>query len=378
MKRKTLGKISVVQISLLLITGIGLKNHVMIIPALIQSAGRDGWLSIILAFILISLWGFLLIYIYNGTGRGHLFSWLDRHIGTWPTTLLKVMISLYLVFLAFTTSKEMTAWTKVAYLVNTPSVFLIILFTILCALMASTSLQSLAITNVFLLTIIVILGWFVGISNMHFKDFSLLRPVLEQGMGPVFSGTIYTLSGAIELMMVLFLSHKVHGSINYKALAINAFLLSFLTAGPFIGAITEFGPVEASKQTFPAYEEWSILTLGRFIEHVDFFSIYQWLSGAFIRVSLLLYISAEVYQIKKKRTQLLLLSLYGFLIIVCVLWPVSDMTFYTLSEKIFMPLTLWFFLALSIIFGLIVWIVNGIEGGSGNAQKKSEPETGRS
>ena len=47
-------------------------------------------------------------------------------------------------------------------------------------------------------------------------------------------------------------------------------ILVGLTLGPLIGAITEFGPNEATKQRYPAYEEWGLVTIGRYIEHLDF------------------------------------------------------------------------------------------------------------
>lgn len=377
MKQQTLGEISIVQMSLLIVTGIGLKDHVTIIPALIQSAGRDGWLSIILSFVLTVIWGFLLIYIYNGMGRGNLFNWLDQSIGKWPARVFKLMISLYSVFLAATTAKEMIVWTKVTYLLTTPAFFLILMYILLCIFMASTSLQTIAMVNVLLLTIILVLGFFVGFSNMQFKDFSLLKPVLEHGITPVFSGTVYGLSGMVELIMIIFLAHRIHGVVQYKAIVINAFLLAFLTAGPFIGAIAEFGPGEASKQIFPAYAEWSIISLGRFIEHMDFFSIYQWLSGAFIRVSLLMYISAEVYQIKKDKKKIALLSFYGLLIVIFVLLPVNDMDFYAISKRLLIPLTTWFFLILSIILGGIVFVTNRTKKSGGNGPRKAGKKTAK-
>ncbi|WKB34747.1 hypothetical protein QS257_12515 [Terrilactibacillus sp. S3-3] len=64
--KQTLGEISIVQMTILIVTGIGLKVHVTLIPALIQSAGRDVWLSVIFMYVLVSIWGFLLVYIYNG------------------------------------------------------------------------------------------------------------------------------------------------------------------------------------------------------------------------------------------------------------------------------------------------------------------------
>ncbi|WKB37318.1 GerAB/ArcD/ProY family transporter [Terrilactibacillus sp. S3-3] len=285
---------------------------------------------------------------------------------------LKLMISLYIVFLAATTAKEMIAWTKVSYLATTPAFFLILIFVVLCIFMASTSLQTLAMVNVLLLSIILVLGHFVGISNMQFKDFSLLKPVLEHGMIPVFSGTLYAMSGGVEIIVLLFLAHKIHGVVQFKTIVINALLLVYLTMGPVIGAIAEFGPEEASKQVFPAYAEWSIISLGRFVEHMDFFSFYQWLSGSFIRVSLLMYISAEVYQIKKEKKKVFLLSFYGVLIMVFVLWPVNDMDYYALSKKIFIPLTFWFFFILSIILGCIVFYHESNEEGKQERAQKNQ------
>ena len=80
----------------------------------------------------------------------------------------------------------------------------------------------------------------------------------------------------VELLLLLFLQHKVPQPIRYKHLAVAGILLTGLTIGPLIGAITEFGPVEASKQRFPPYEEWGIASLGKFIEHIDF---YLFISG---------------------------------------------------------------------------------------------------
>ncbi|WP_142303724.1 hypothetical protein [Neobacillus soli] len=44
--------ITVFQLILLSMTAIGLKNHVIIISPLIQTAGRDSWLSVIVSLFL--------------------------------------------------------------------------------------------------------------------------------------------------------------------------------------------------------------------------------------------------------------------------------------------------------------------------------------
>ena len=44
-------RISIVQISLLIMTAIGLKNHVTVIPHLLAASKRDAWISVIFALI---------------------------------------------------------------------------------------------------------------------------------------------------------------------------------------------------------------------------------------------------------------------------------------------------------------------------------------
>lgn len=51
-----------------------------------------------------------------------------------------------------------------------------------------------------------------------------------------------------------------------------------LTLGPLMGAIAIFGPFEAARMRFPAYEEWRLVTFGHFLEHIDFFPYINGLS----------------------------------------------------------------------------------------------------
>ncbi len=104
--------------------------------------------------------------------------------------------------------------------------------------------------------------------------------------------------------MLLFLQHQYKDRIRWYHFGIMLFILMGLTLGPLIGAITEFGPVEAAKQRYPAYEEWGLVSIGRYIEHLDFFSIYQWLTGTFIRVSFMLYIVADLLKMTSKPKQI--------------------------------------------------------------------------
>ncbi|MEW5549550.1 endospore germination permease [Peribacillus frigoritolerans] len=355
---KKSGKISTVQLSLIVITAVGLKNHVTILPHLLPSAKRDGWISVLLALGLILIWCLLLFYIHKSTGQTNIFVWVETNIGMASGKILSIATSIFFASLAAVSLKEMIVWTKVSYLPITPPILEIILFTGLCFFLASTNIQTIVITNTFVLTAVIVFGIFVAIANIQFKDFSLLKPIMENGWSPVVSGMIYPLSGLIELIVILFMQQKVHGQLKFKVFTLNAIILTWLILGPLIGSITEFGPLEASRQKYPAFEQWGLVTLGRFIEHLDFLSIYQWLTGAFIRVSFFLFLSLEVLSIKKKRSKTILLLAYSILLIVANAYSFSDVILYHIIGAFVMPITFWFFLAVSILLSIFVFSSN--------------------
>ncbi|USK71227.1 GerAB/ArcD/ProY family transporter [Peribacillus asahii] len=350
--------ISIVQISFLFTTAIGLKNHVTVIPHLVAAGKRDAWISVLFALVCILIWGFLIKYIHKATAPHNIFEWIGKQINEKVKWFISIPCSLLCVFLGAVTLKEMVSWTSVTYLPFTPIFFLIALLVGLCLFLAMTSLQTIVIVNTLVLIAIVVFGFFVAFANLQFKDYSLLKPILEHGFKPVIEGVIFPLSGLVELIAFLFLQHKVHGKITYKAFLINALILAWLIFGPLTGSIIEFGPTEAARQKYPAFEEWGIVTLGRFIEHVDFLSIYQWITGALIRITFFLFISIEVLALKDDRKRRVVLLIYSLIIIILSLLPMSEFLFHRFIGQFIMPITFWFFLFVSILLGLFVFIKN--------------------
>lgn len=346
--------ISVFQLILLSMTFIGLKTHVMLISPLIKTAGRDAWITVLLTCLLTLIWVPLLVYVNKKTKGEHLFQWMKKHVNKSFTNVVIFLTIVYLTIMEIVTLRETITWINIIFLQRTPLIILVLLFGFTCCLLAATSIRTISIVNVFLLFFIVILGFFVSFTNFQFKDYSLLQPVLENGYFPVIKSIVFQGSGMVELLLLLFLQHKVPQPIRYKHLAVAAILLTGLTIGPLIGAITEFGPVEASKQRFPPYEEWGIASLGKFIEHIDFLSIYQWLSGTFIRISTFLFIMKELVSFQKGQKRFLLLILV--VITVCTLAPITDFAFSNLLFFTIIPATFWLFVAFSLFLVVIVFL----------------------
>ncbi|WP_341299492.1 endospore germination permease [Lysinibacillus sp. FSL H8-0500] len=350
---KDVGSIGILHVIFLSMTVIGLKNHVTILPPLLDTAQRDGWLSVLFAAVILFFWLFLLVYVQKKTQQKPIGDWLHQKIGKIGATIVIYTIAIYLIIVTAFTMVETLQWVNTTFLPQTPVIILLFIYTILCILLVTTSLQTMVILNVFVLFGVVVFGFFVAFTNIQVKNYDLLRPFFEHGFEPVIKGMIFPASGFIELFILLFLQHQYKERIRWYHFAIMLFILTGLTLGPLIGAITEFGPVEAAKQRYPAYEEWGLVTIGRYIEHLDFFSIYQWLTGTFIRVSFLLYIVADLLKMTGNPKRIWNMLAPPFFIICLPLIMLNENLFLKIKGNYILTTTFIFFFALSIFFVII-------------------------
>ena len=109
-----------------------------------------------------------------------------------------------------------------------------------------------------------------------------------------------------------------------------------------------------------------LVAIGRFIEHLDFFSIYQWLTGAFIRVGLFLYMIVDLYNLNGKKKKIWKYIAPLFLLISFSLLQISGSTFDMIKGKYVLPITLFVYF----IFTLFIVIVAFITGKSSRRFKR--------
>ncbi len=350
-------KVSFFNLTLLFIMSVGLLNHVIIIPALLETAKRDAWLSILAAAFIFSLWVYLVVYISKGMGHQNMYQWVKQHAGKFIAYVLALCLIIFLFFMVVVTLTDLMLWTHIMYLPRTPQFVIVLIFITLCFITALTNLLTLSVLNGLLLPFVILLGYFVFAANLPDKDYSLLFPIFENGLYPALQGILYSGAGLAEVFLIILMQHRLKKPVRYRYMVLLIFILAYLTFGPTTGAIAAFGPIEAAFKRFPAYELWSIVSIGKYFEHVDFLSIYQWLAGAFIRISLALYIMVDLFQVPKgkKRT----MTLFGFitLVILMIELQFSDMEFIEFLLHIYLPVSLIFLVALSLFLSFLVFWV---------------------
>uniref|UniRef100_UPI0018CE3F4E endospore germination permease n=2 Tax=Bacillus TaxID=1386 RepID=UPI0018CE3F4E len=301
------------------------------------------------------IWIPFVFIIHKQTSEEHLFAWLIRNYGGFITYPLLSILILYLIMLGIVTLKETLTFFSF-YLPETPRILLGMVLTIICFYNIQRGIQSIALTTGILLPVVFMLGFFVMIANFPHKDYSLLKPILEHGMDPVIKGMIYPAAGFVELIFILFLQHHIRSKIKLSQLIIVAIILAGITLGPTMAAIVEFGPFVAASQRYPAFEEWRLVSIGKYIEHLDFLSVYQWLVGVFIRISLVIFLIPDVLQVTKQKARNQIISIVLIcMVIICIL-PISDASFYWFLSHVFLPMSAIGLFLFSMLLLVFVWI----------------------
>jgi len=350
------GKIGAGQAIMVMMLTVGLTNHVTVIPLLLSKAGRDSWLSVLLTGIPFAFWAWLLFMINRRLGQRSLQDWVLRVSNKFVVYLLFIPVIFALYVMALVTLIDTQTWTTVNYLPRTPEWVTALVLVLFCVIAAHRGIFPLGVTSGILLPVVALLGFVVAFGNVPKKDYSLLLPLFQHGIHPVFRGMVYMGGGFAELFVMLLLSHHVRTPLRLGHYWAMTAIIIILTLSPLTGAIAEFGPIESSRQRFPAFEQWRLLTIGKNIENMEFFAIYQWLSGSFVRISLCLFLMTELLRLHSpSRRWILLLFLGGSMLGITSL-PYSDMQFVTFLSKWYYPLFLALILLVSLIIaGLALW-----------------------
>ncbi|PFG14437.1 endospore germination permease [Bacillus sp. es.036] len=336
------------QISILLILFLGISNHVILLPHLLEVAKRDAWVCAIIAYFILIIWVLALSFITNRMNHQKLYIWLKGRTSKYISEIISFSFLIYIVVIGVVSFSDLVNTVKIYFLPQTPMWAIIAPFIILCICAAYSSLKTLVYVSIILLPLVWGLGHFVAIATIHVKDYSLLFPIYTNGNGTLINGTIIVLAGNIDLLIILLLQHRINKSFSFLNLVVLMSLLVGLVIGPTMGAIASFGPHVAATFRFPAFEQWRLVALGDQISHLDFLAVFQLLSGAFIRVSLCIYLFFDILIRPTKKIKWGMIISYSTILIIFALLPGSDHWMQIVIGKYFYPGTL--------VFGLFVTI----------------------
>ncbi|MEC0242314.1 endospore germination permease [Paenibacillus dokdonensis] len=343
-------KISIPQICMLLMLMNGLTSHVVINPMVLDASGRDAWISVLFTTVLLVPWTLMLALFMKRSGQKKLQPWLAERTNPVISWIMVAPMLIHLYLIGGITLYHTSSWTISNYLPATPKVVLIGTLALVCFYTAKLGIKSIAIGAGILLPIVVILGFFVSVANSSEKNYSMLTPLLEHGIAPPIHGMLYVGGGFVEILVLLTMQHRIESKVKPWQLVVYGLIISFITLGPIVGGITEFGPEEAAKQMESPYEQWRLVKIGEYIEHVDFLSVYQWLAGASVRISLSQFLLVEMLPFKNRVMANRFILAVTFSYILIAMFPISQNTYYQTMYNYYFPITVFSSLFLSLIW----------------------------
>ncbi|RIW29360.1 spore gernimation protein [Bacillus salacetis] len=348
------------QLLLLLILATGLLNHVILIPSLLRAAGRDSWIGVIAAFPISVLFLYLIYYIVKNSPPEGFYSLIKHRFGKVVYSLLTVPVLLFLFLSSYVTLKDLIIWLNAYFLADFSLFMITFVLVTACFFATLAGIKSMASASGLLLPLVILFGIMIAAINSSVKDPSLLLPIFSQGWNPVLKGMIYTLSGLLEIYIITLLQPFSQEAIKFRHLLVLLVILTGLILGPLSASIMEFGPVESTNFRYPAYEQWRILSIGEYINHLDFFALYQWLSGALIRIGLFMYLlgvfltrGLKHYRLKPLIVLFMYLLLFGAVHFI----PLEPYDFNNYIYHYFLPGSLIFFMTYTLLSALILFVL---------------------
>ncbi|MFE8699888.1 endospore germination permease [Cytobacillus sp. FJAT-54145] len=352
------------QLLLLLILSTGLLNHVILIPNLLTAAGRDSWISVLVAYPISFIFLWLIYYIVNNSPPEGFFSLIQKRFGRTFSIILSIPVVLFLFTSVYVTFRDLMIWLNAYFLADSSTLMITIVLSIACFMVTLAGIKHMAITSGFLLPVVMILGVFISITNNSLKDPSLLLPIFSEGYAPILKGVIYTLSGLLEIYVVVLLKPFVQEKIKFRHLFIVVTIFTGLILGPLTASIMEFGTTESVNFRYPAYEQWRVLNIGEYINHLDFFALFQWLSGALIRIGLFMYLIGTFFTSRKNHYRLnpKLVGILYFFLFGLMLINIQSHHLFISVYLFFLPASLVFFLFQILLSVLLLLLIKKRDG----------------
>lgn len=334
-------KITAMQSYFIVTLSIGITNHVLLTPVLLSIGKRDAWVGTLASIVPSLLFASLLTFAYVRTTQEGVLAGVQRAFGRIGRAVFCVVGVAYAFLLLSVSLKDMVTWTHITYLPQTPPLAIAAIFATLCGFASHLGIRTIALCSGILLPIVVGLGLFVTSANFQYKDYSLLFPLFTHGFGPSATTAAISLAGTAELAFLLLLRRHIVTPVKYRGVAFLTVALVGLTSGPLMGAISMFGPFEAAALRYPPFEQWRMVNIGRFISHLDFLSIFQWLSGAFVRISFMLFVIAElIFPSRGRRRAASIVAATAAALGCAAILPLNDMQLYDFLLTSYFPISL--------------------------------------
>ncbi|WP_067621429.1 GerAB/ArcD/ProY family transporter [Alicyclobacillus acidiphilus] len=285
-------QVSNLQLLIIVIASTTAFGHFVYVRLAILFAGRNDWISLIIASII----GTGIVYLHlkvavkpNRSLIEHVLKVFGKYLGG----VFSVVYLLFFTFAAAITIKVVTDFMGLIYPTTPPAVFLLFELS-LVAWGVYSGVEVMARAMTILLPPMMLLGVLASLLSAKDKDFTNVYPMLHAGVSSIAFGTLAFIAMFSEL--VAFSVFADHASDQTKLPRQSLYLglvLFLMFLSPATGPIMVFGEGLAKELAFPTYTEIQYIRISNIIERLDIVGILLWTIGSFFRITMFMFAAVK-------------------------------------------------------------------------------------
>lgn len=280
------------QLRLIIVSSITVTGHLLVVPVVIDTAGRDGWLSLLVATVPGIISASILAALALRASGQSLVELSCSFMGKVVGKMVGLIYTGYFLLIPAITLRALMDFMTGVFMPKTPSFVFGVVFLLVCGYAAFKGLETFLRVNEILLPILIIAGILTSGLAVPGKNYRMLLPIMENGISPVLHGSIQLIALMSEIVVIGMIQPAINRLAVLRKNNVGAVLIiAALFLGPLTGPIAVFGLDFAAKQIYPTFEEIKYIKLV-FLENLQPLAILLWLGGSFGKISLFHYASS--------------------------------------------------------------------------------------
>ncbi|MEW6663332.1 MAG: GerAB/ArcD/ProY family transporter [Bacillota bacterium] len=268
--------------------GIGTVFLIVTQPAL-ETAGRDGWLTIIFGYFTGMLIGLLLIPLAKQFPGKTFVQYLPELVGFLPGKLIALAFVLtYGVFSAMLL-RQLAEVMGLIY-VETPSIVFTLGLMVLVLYVVRSGFEVFArVTEA--VPIIFLSLFFLAVLALPDIQWTNFLPILENGVMPILKGLppMIAFAGEAVLFMAFWFPTLSQPSEAKKAVIAGFSLAGLSLTIIFIATVGVFGAAQTQTMNYPIFDLADFILVGDFLEEMELLLMIIWVPASLLKVTIFFY-----------------------------------------------------------------------------------------
>ncbi|MCB2341196.1 GerAB/ArcD/ProY family transporter [Clostridium estertheticum] len=312
----------------------------------ILNGGRDSWISVIIASILIFLYFIYILYVCKKNNCYNMDEIYHKAIGKTMGDIFLILFILSLIVSLMESASVESNAIHVNLLQETPTWFFLLFILMPAIYVTKKGTRAITIVVIIGISLIMVAGITLAVLTAPYKKYNYLLPIMANGLTHPFLLSVIQALGCYSgiAASIPFLSNVSNKSKIIKHSIIAMLIVIQMEIFANIGILTTFSLVRVLGINYPKLIQTQLVSYFSFIEGGEFFVMLQMVGGWFIKYVLVL--NAILILIKR----LSFLNKYTIYIITLLVFIVS----YFLSSKL---VPLYKFLNIYVYFSVISLIL---------------------